>query len=176
MSASIGKVFEGEFKKVLDLLKTTHHVAWHRMADTAAAGNVIAEQPSDFFVGLPPGSVAMAGQRFFLLEVKASEESHSLGKAMMTPSQRGAINRWRMMLNIPYYVLFWDAQLGNMQLWDGIAVVRESNMSKQRDMLAQWPNCGVVKRLRHEYVAQRLVDHFQIPEGKATLADAQRRM
>lgn len=176
MAASIGKVFEKEFRKVLTLLKEERHVAFHRLSDTGAAGTVVAEQPSDYILGLPEGCANLyEGQRMMLLEVKASEEKHSLGKSMMTASQRGAIARWYGLANLPYLILFWDAQLGTMQLWNGSAILGEKNIHK-RDLLAQWGDCGVVNKLRYEAVAQYFIEYFKIPAGAATLCAAQRRM
>jgi len=174
MAADIGKVFEKEIRKVFVILKDQRHVAWHRLLDTGAAGNTVGEQPSDFLLGLPPGCTNLLdNQRLMLLEVKASEKHHTLGKAMMTPSQRGAIARYRQMLNIPYVILFWDTQDGVIQMWDGAAILGEKNINK-RDMLAQWSDCGVISKLRHEVVAKYLIEYFQIPAGAATLAAALR--
>ena len=175
MAADIGKVFEKELKKVFDILKDTRHVGYHRLSDTGAAGSIVAEQPSDYLFALPPGCVNLLdNQRLMLLEVKASEKHHTLGKAMMTASQRGAIARYRFMLNLPYLILFWDTQDGVIQLWDGHSILGDKNISKL-EMLAQWPDCGVISKLRHKVVAQHLIDYFKIPAGADTLSAAQRR-
>lgn len=175
MAAEIGHVFEAEVRKVLDLLKTAHHVAFHRLADTKSAGAVIAEQPADYLVGLPRGSqLPGTDQRMFFLEAKASTEKTTLGKAAMQPAQRGAIARWRHLAQLPYLVLFWDSVGGTLQLWDGIKIMSDKNL-KRSDALEEWVNCGMVTKLRTEYVAKLLVEYFEIPDGAATLASAEAR-
>lgn len=169
MAAHIGKVFENELTKVFNILKAKHLVAWHRLTDSAAAGNLVAAQPSDYLVGFPPGSQLLNDQRLVFLEAKASESYGGLKKAMVKAPQRGAIGSYRLVLGIPYLLLFWDAQAGNMELWDGIGVMRDTKININ-DRLAVWPNVGVINKLRHEVVAEHLVDHFRIPLSSDTLA------
>lgn len=169
MAADIGKVFEKEMVEVFKLLKAQYLVGWHRLTDTGAAGSMVSAQPSDYIVALPPGSSNLLGeQRLMFLEVKASEKHHTLGKAMVRPSQRGAINSYRYMLGIPYLILFWDTQLGVLQLWDGIAIQGEQNINK-RHMLAQWEGIGSVNKLIRQRVVDRIVEHFRIPKMAYTL-------
>lgn len=168
--STIGGVFEGEIQKVFNILKKAHCLGWHRLSDTAAAGSVVAAQPSDYLVGLPPGSRSpLLSQRLMFVEVKASEVETKLGKAMLRPAQRGAIHYFRLMLNIPYLVLFWSASTGRIQMWDGLAIHGEGRMNKSH-MLIEWDACGTVNRLRHDAVAQYLADYFQLPPAAATLA------
>ena len=168
MAAHIGKVFENELTKVLKLLKETHLVGYHRLADTGAAGNMIASQPSDYLVALPPGSRSpLADQRMFFLEVKASEIETSLKKDMIRPSQRGAVGSFRVLLNIPYLILFWSSATGDMELWDGVAV-QDARINRAH-RLAVWRNTGVINKLRTEAVAAMIVDHFAIPLASDTL-------
>ena len=170
MAADIGKVFEKEMVEVFKLLKEQYLVGWHRLTDTGAAGSVVAAQPSDYIMALPHGSSNLLGeQRLMFLEVKASEVHHSLGKAMVRPSQRGAILSYRFMLGIPYLILFWDAQLGVMQLWDGIAIHGDKNISKSH-MLAEWPGIGTINKLIRQRVVDRIAEHFRIPKMAYTLA------
>lgn len=169
MAADIGKVFEDQVKEVLSSLRKTHFVEWRRFTDTGAAGSVVSEQPSDYLVGLPPGSAGPRQGRLFFLEVKASEKNNTLQKAMVKSSQRGAINCFRRMLDIPYLILFWDSVGGSLQLWDGIAV-SEDRLDK-RHILAQWHGIGSINRLLVGKVADHLVDHFLIPDRKFTLAN-----
>lgn len=169
MAAHIGGVFEKELQKVFELLKERHLLGWHRLADTGAAGSIIAAQPSDYLVGLPDGSLSPYSGRLVFLEAKASESKDSLGKAMVRPAQRGAILRFRHLLGIPYLILFWSAGTGRLQLWDGIAVHGEKNISKHH-LLAEWESCGTVNRLRHDVVAKHLAAYFQLPSAAATLA------
>lgn len=172
MAADIGKIFENEFSKVLKLLKETHLVASHKLTDTGSAGNVVSAQPSDYLMGLPPGSkVPLNDQRLFFVEVKASEKHATLGKAMMRPAQRGAIAQYRYLLDLPYLVFFWDAVGGRIQLWDGVAIMGEKNISKKH-MLVEWADVGSY-RLRTEFVAQQITDHFLIPLASDTLAKIQ---
>ena len=169
MAADIGKVFEKQMVEVFKLLKEQYLVGWHRLTDTGAAGSLVAAQPSDYIMALPPGSSNLLGeQRLMFLEVKASEEYHSLGKAMVRPSQRGAILTYRYLLGIPYLILFWDAQLGVMQLWDGIAIQGEKNINK-RHMLAQWADMGSINKLITQRVVDRIVEYFRIPKKTDTL-------
>lgn len=167
MSADIGKVFENEIRKVFAALKASHLLGCQRFSDSGAAGSLVAAQPSDYLVGFPPGSRLRCDQLMAFVEVKASEVHHTLGKSMVRPEQRKAINWFRKLLGIPYYILFWDSQMGVIQLWDGIAV--EDPRLDKRHMLAEWHNCGTINRLRHEVVAKYLVDHFQIPPAAVTL-------
>lgn len=172
MAASIGKVFEREFAKVIRHLAETRAVGLARFPDSGDAGSLISAQPSDYLLGLPPGCTGLLdGQRLMFLEVKASEEHHKLGKAMVRPAQRGAISKFRYLLGIPYFILFWDAQDGVIQLWDGIAIHGERNIRKEF-MLAEWHGVGVINRLNYEVVADYLSTYFQIPLTKDTLAKA----
>lgn len=169
MAASIGGVFETEIQKVFKQLKESHLVGWHRLSDSAAAGSIVAAQPSDYLLALPPGSVNLLdSQRLMFLEVKASEAKSTLGKDMVRPAQRGAIGHFRLLLDLPYLILFWDAERGTIQMWDGVAVQLDARISKLH-MLAEWQGCGTVNRLRHDTVAQYLVDYFQIPSKADTL-------
>lgn len=172
MAASIGKVFEREMGKVVRLLTETRAVGLVRFPDSGDAGSLISAQPSDYLLGLPPGCVNLHdGQRVMFLEVKASEKEHKLGKAMMRPAQRGAIAKFRYLLNIPYFILFWDAQEGVLQLWDGIVIHNERNIHPSM-MLAEWKGCGSYTRLNTQAVANYIGDYFQIPLTKDTLAKA----
>jgi hypothetical protein len=169
MAASIGKVFEKEMGKVFDLLFAQRLVSYHRLTDTGAAGSIVAEQPSDYLLGLPAGCQNLhEGQRLCFLEVKASEEHSTMPKSAVRASQRGAIGRFRFLLEIPYYILFWDAQNGVLQLWDGLAVHDNARIDKQY-LLATWDNIGVINRLQHQRVADLLVGYFHIPKRGDTL-------
>ncbi|QYW06501.1 hypothetical protein uan_089 [Pseudomonas phage UAntarctica] len=169
MAASIGGVFEGEMGKVFKLLFEQRLVAHHRLADSKAAGTKIAEQPSDYLIGLPQGCRNLInGQRLCFLEAKASEKHSTMGKDAVRPVQRGAIARFRFLLGIPYYIIFWDSQLGAIQLWDGLAI-HDNNRIDKTFLLATWRDVGVINRLRHQVVVDYIVDYFQIPKGVDTL-------
>lgn len=168
MAASIGKVFEKEMVIVMRMLFEQRLFSYHRLTDTGAAGSIVAEQPSDYLIGLPPGSTGLLdSQRLAFLEVKASEEHSKLGKAMVRASQRRAIACFRHLLQIPYYILFWDAQNGVIQLWDGQAVM--TDRLEKAHMLASWEGVGVINKLRRQAVVDHLVDYFQIPPKADTL-------
>lgn len=169
MAASIGGVFEKEMVLVFRMLFEQRLVSFHRLTDTAAAGSTVAEQPSDYLLGLPSGSGNLQdGQRLCFLEVKASEKYHSMPKDAVRASQRGAIGRFRALLGIPYYILFWDAQDGVIQLWDGMAVHDTARINKQY-LLATWTAVGVINKLQKQRVVDLLVDYFQIPSYADTL-------
>ncbi len=127
MAVDIGKIFEKELEKVFRSLEESHVLAWHRFPDTGAAGgNILAEQPSDYLLGLPLGSVSPFGQRMMLAEAKASEKKASLSKAAMRPSQRRAICVYRMLLQLPYLVFFWD-RIGDLLREFGFAVRHQNS-------------------------------------------------
>lgn len=169
MAASIGKVFEKEMVEVFKMLFLQRLVSYHRLTDTGAAGSIVAEQPSDYLLGLPAQCQNLhEGQRLSFLEVKASEKYHSMPKDAVRPSQRGAIGRFRALLGIPYYILFWDAQDGVIQLWDGMAIHDNARIDK-KFLLATWPNIGVINKLQRQRVVDHLVDYFRIPTYADTL-------
>lgn len=157
----IGKCFEQEFRKVLLQLQASYGVAFHRLADSMAAGSIIAEQPSDYLMAVPNGTQE---QRFWFIEVKASQKHSKLQKSMVRPAQRGAICRFRRKLGIPYFILFWDWNGGRIELWDGLSVVQEANLSV-KDRLAEWPNCGSMGKLNVDVVARLIANHFNILKG-----------
>jgi hypothetical protein len=161
----IGHIFEAELQKVFRQLGESHLLQWHRFPDTRAAGSIIAEQPSDYIIGLPPGS--RGEQRLFFLEAKASEKDKKLQKGAIRPAQRGAIHRFRYLLDLPYLVIFWNSDEGFIELWDGIAIVDDRLDVKHR--LAKWPDCGTVNKLRTAHVAACLSSYFLIPSSSATL-------
>jgi len=169
MAASIGGVFEKEMVIVMRMLFEQRLVSFHRLSDTAAAGSMVAAQPSDYLLGLPAACQNLQeGQRLCFLEVKASEEHSSMPKAAVRASQRGAIGRFRFLLGIPYYILFWDAKNGVIQLWDGLAV-HDTDRIDKKFLLATWPDVGVINKLRRQRVVDFLVDYFRIPSHGDTL-------
>lgn len=173
MAAHIGKVFENEIQAVFRQLKESHLVGWHRLSDSGAAGSLIAAQPSDYVIGLPPGSVNLLdSQRLIFLEVKASEVKSSLTKDMVRSAQRGAIGVYRHLLNIPYLIMFWDARGGVIELWDGAAIDPDQTRLDKSCKIAHWAGCGVINKLRYAEVSKHIVDHFQIPPKAVTLQKA----
>lgn len=171
MSTDIGKLFEKEMQGVFNALKESHLVGWHRLADTGAAGgSIIQGQPSDYLLALPPGSRSpLDGQRLMFVEVKASEKEAFLTRKAMKPAQRGAICYYRQLLKLPYLVIFYDAQRGNLQVWDGAAIPGTGKLDKLH-CLAQFEAVGYGAKLTQAHVAEALADWFQIPQKSGTLA------
>lgn len=170
MAADIGKVFERELARVFKLLKADRLVGWHRLVDTGTSGGMVAEQPSDYLLALPPGCQNLLnGQRMMFVEAKASEKSSTLPKANVKSPQRAAIAHYRHILKLPYYILFWDTQSGCIELWDGAAITEAARLDKSC-RLAVWPDCGVINKLRTEHVAACIVSYFVIPLGGDTLS------
>ena len=171
MATDIGKIFEKEIQKVFRALRESHLLGWHRLADTGAAGgSIVAAQPSDYLLALPAGARSpLAGQRLFFCEVKASEKNSTLTKQAMQPAQRGAISFYRELLKLPYLVLFYDAERGVIQVWDGAAVVQEERISKSY-LLASIENAGHGIKLNADVVSRGLADYFALPSMATTLA------
>ena len=70
MAASIGGVFEKEMVIVMRMQFEQRLVSFHRLSDTAAAGSMVAAQPSDYLLGLPAAChILLVGQRLCFLEV-----------------------------------------------------------------------------------------------------------
>jgi hypothetical protein len=169
VATDIGKLFEKEFVKALRSLRDSHLLGWHRLTDTGAAGNVVAEQPSDYLLAVPPGA-ALPGsdQRMAFCEAKASEVNAKLTKAAMKPAQRGAIAHFRMLLTIPYLVVFYDATGGKLQIWDGAAVMKDR--LDKAGLLAQYQDIGLGMHLNQVALRQALIDFFKLPDKQQILA------
>lgn len=173
MATDIGKIFEKEIQKVFRALRESHLLGWHRLADTGAAGgSIVAAQPSDYLLALPPGSKSpLGGQRLFFCEVKASEKKPALTKQAMQPAQRGAVSFYRELLGLPYLVLFYDAERGVLQVWDGSAVVQDEKINSRHLLAAlECAGCGI--RLNQERVGAFLVNFFEMPAAALTLASS----
>ncbi len=168
----VGKAFEKGFKQSLKILTDRHLVAHTRLTDSTAARTLVSDVPCDYLLGLPRGSKV---EGLVMVELKGSEKKTTLDRSMMTASQRQAIVRYRDMLHIPYFILFWDSINGTLQLWDGIVVVREQKSIDRRDLLAQWDRVGWLRKLDSERVADLLSEHFSIPPLSSTLSTSERR-
>jgi hypothetical protein len=170
VSTDIGKIFEKELEKVFRSLEKSHLLGWHRFVDTGTAGGIVAAQPSDYLVALPFGSLSpLCEQRMMFVEGKASEKKSSLTRAAMQPSQRRAISMYRMMMQIPYLVFFWDAELGVVQVWDGEAVIGEGRVDPAYK-LAEFHGIGAGLRLNTEKLAAALAEWFELPDKTGTIA------
>jgi len=170
LATDIGKIFEKELEKVFRSLKETHLLGWHRLADTGSAGGaIISAQPSDYLLALPPGSVSPRdNQRLFFVEVKASEKNRLLSKAAMQPAQRGAISFYREMLQLPYLVLFYDVENGEVQVWDGAAVVQEARIDPIF-ILARFKSVGYAHKLNQDAMRAALIGYFDLPQAAETI-------
>lgn len=167
MATDIGKVFEKQLEAVFKQLKASHLLGWHRLTDSASAGGAfVGDQPSDYLIGLPPGS--RPGQRLFHLEAKASESHSKLQKAMIRPAQRGAINFYGKLLQMPYTILFWDVKGSRLELWSGVEAL-SSSRSKAYEQ--SWGKISTGRKLNQELVAYHLADFFQLPTTAKTLQD-----
>lgn len=165
MSTDVGKVFEKELEKVFDILKDSHLLGWHRFPDTAAAGGaILQQQPSDYLLGLPPGSAVE--QRLFFVEAKASESHSSLKLDMIQASQRGAIHQYGNLLKIPYFIVFWDVVGGRIELWDGVHAIKRGRGKKP---IRAWSDISVRRMLKKEQVAHLFKEEFQLPEAAVTI-------
>lgn len=171
MATDIGKLVEKELETVFRALKESHLLGWHRLPDThSAGGQLIGEQPSDYLVALPPGSHSpLNDQRLLFVELKASEKYTSFNKSMMQPAQRGAVNLYRLVLQLPYLILFYSAKSGTLQVWDGEVAVSETRIDKLSPIIA-FENVGEGARLNEQAFSKALSDLFQLPPKSKTLA------
>lgn len=173
MSADIGDVFEKQLEDVLRSLNNSHLVQWHAFPDRKRSnGGAIANQPSDYLLGLPEGSAP--DQRCMFLEAKASDKHQSLRKDMVRSGQRGFINTWGGLLDLNYLIIFYSAQSGTLELWDGQCVTRP-RLSKEHHLLDQLKGAGSGRELNKEKVADFLVKHFDLPPKGVTLEMYQRK-
>ena len=173
MSADIGDVFEKQLQDVFRALNQEHLLQWHAFPDhKRSAGGAIPNQPSDYLIGLPPGS--SYPQRMLFLEAKASDKHDSLQKSMIRASQRGFINTWGGLVSLPYLVVFYSAPSNTLELWDGQCVTRP-RLSKKDYLLAELKNAGSGRILNKETVIEFLIKHFALPPKAITLNEYQRR-
>lgn len=171
MATDVGKVFESELEAVFKHLKDAYLLGWHRFPDTHnAQGAILQPQPSDYLLGLPPGSsVPCSGDatRSVFFEAKASEKHASLQKSAIRAEQRGFIHFYAGMLKLPYLVCHYSTKTGGMQIWDGRAVMEE-RLSKDRHLLTEFP-AGSGRKLNKDSVAQELVEFFSLPHKCKTV-------
>lgn len=164
MATDCGKLFEKELEKAFRRLRQYHLVGWHRLTDTSAArGVTVGQQPSDYLLALPEGSRSpLGGQRLFFVEAKASEKYSSLTKSMMEPSQRGAIKFYRELLHLPYLVLFYSSVTGDLQVWDGAEVTKDTRIDKLSP-LTTLRGVGTGMAINHSSIADHLLSFFAVP-------------
>lgn len=173
MSADIGDVFEKQLQDVFRKLNDRHLLQWHAFPDhKRSAGGAVGNQPSDYLVGLPPGS--SLEQRMIFLEAKASDKYDSLQKSMVRASQRGFINTWGGLIDLPYLIVFYSAPANTLEIWDGQCVTR-GRLSKSHHLLATLPNAGSGRTLNQTAVADFLATHFALPPKAITLTQYQSR-
>lgn len=174
MAADIGKVFETELEDVFRVLKAAHLMAWHRFPDTHSAGGaqIIQPQPSDYLLGLPPGSwlpldKLQKDQRMVLFEAKASEKHTGLKKAAVRAEQRGFINVYSGLLHLPYLICHYSTVSGTMQVWDGRAIMND-RISEAEHLLFEF-SAGVGRKLHRAKVAEALAGFFHLPDKLKTV-------
>lgn len=173
MSADIGDMFERQLQDVFRMLNERHLLQWHAFPDhKRSAGGAIPNQPSDYLIGLPPGS--SYDQRMLFLEAKASDKHASLPKAMVRPSQRGFINTWGGLAHLPYLIVFYSAKANTLELWDGQCVTRPK-ISKADHLITTLKAAGSGRTLNKIQVADFLATHFALPPKAFTLTEYQRR-
>jgi len=167
MSTDIGKVFEKQLEAVFKQLKASHLLGWHRLTDSSSAGGAfVGDQPSDYLIGLPPGG--RPEQRLFHLEAKASESHSKLQKAMVRPAQRGAINFYGHLLQMPYFILFWDVKGSRLEMWSGTEALSNS---RSKAYECTWGKVSTGRKLNTDLVACHLADFFRLPTAAQTLQD-----
>lgn len=169
MATDVGGVFEDELEAVFRVLKEEYLLGWHRFPDTHSAGGmVIQPQPSDYLVGIPSGGgLPTSDQRLVFLEAKATEKHSSLQKSAVSPHQRGFINLYSGMLNVPYIICHYSTVTGNIQLWDGMAVTGEGRVNKGSLMVEFAAGSG--RKLNKDAAVQGFVDFFSLPSKVKTL-------
>lgn len=171
MSADIGKIFEKQLERqVLEPLNKARLVEWHRFVDSHTAGNIVLPQPSDYLLGLPPGSSTLKGcnQRVVFFEAKASDKHETLQKSAVSSDQRGAIQRWRMLLDVPYLVIFYSAAANAVEIWDGKSIIEGSRLKKD-SRLVRVEKAGAGRRINEFVFGETLIDFFNIPKAAETV-------
>lgn len=172
MSTDVGKVFEAELEKVFRALEESHLLGWHRFPDThSAGGSIIQPQPSDYLLGLPLGSRlpmdnARADQRMLFFEAKASEKHENLQKVAIRAEQRRHIHFYSAMLQLPYVVCHYSAVTGNIQLWDGRAIIG-SRLNPSYKLIEYAAGTG--RKLNETAVAQALCAFLGLPDKSKTV-------
>lgn len=89
-------------------------IAWHRLVDTKAAGNIVARQPSDF--------IACMGGKATLIEAKFSEAHDSLRSCFsdaVKAHQLASARIWTR-AGADYIILFYSSLSGITEVWSGL--------------------------------------------------------
>lgn len=171
MAADVGDVWEDALEEAFKLLNNECLMQWHAFPDTKrSGGGAISNQPSDYLVGLPIGSDSE--QRMMFVEAKASEKHNKLQKAAIRPGQRGFIHRWRMMLQLPYYIFFYSTVSGELQIWDGAGAA--GNRLKAEHKLAAW-KVGAGREVDARLAADHIKRFFDLPD-KSKAVESYRRL
>lgn len=160
MSADIGGIFEEQLEKTFQILNNDCLLQWHAFPDTKRSnGGAISTQPSDYLVGLPLG--CNVEQRMMFVEAKASDKHKSLQKSSVRPGQRGFIHRWRMLLDLPYFILHYSSVTGELQLWDGKGIAVGNRPSKNF-LLGSW-KVGAGREMDSAEAAEALKRFYALP-------------
>jgi hypothetical protein len=107
------KILETEIEDHLKAYQRLHPIFYHRFPDSRAAGNLIADQPSDFLVADKRGMI--------LLEAKFSEVHDSLRSSFSGAVSPGQIASARLAHRAGqrYLFLFYSSSSGFFELWPG---------------------------------------------------------
>ena len=108
------KGLEDAVSSYMKALQRAYPIFFHRFADSRAAGNLIADQPSDFLV-------AAKGQGMTLLEAKFSEVHDTLRSCFsgaVTANQLASA-RLAHRAGQRYLILFYSSCAGQFELWPG---------------------------------------------------------
>ena len=108
------KKLEDEVESYLRSLQTHYPIFVHRLPDSRAAGNLIADQPSDFLV-------ASKGHGMTLLEVKFSEVHDTLRSCFSGAVSAGQLASARLAHRAGqrYLILFHSSCAKRFELWPG---------------------------------------------------------
>jgi hypothetical protein len=114
MSINRWEDLEAAIRTELVAAQETNPLAWHRLVDSKAAGNVVARQPSDF--------LACYIGKTVLIEAKFSEAHESLRSCLagaVKPHQLASARIWTR-ARARYVVLFHSKLSGITEVWDGL--------------------------------------------------------
>lgn len=121
-----GKDFEEEFRKYLKDLMGKYPVASARFYDTHSAGAFLPEQPCD--------SIACIQGVTHLFELKSSAVHLSLAGGLsdlLKDSQATHLRIWAR-AGACTHIVFWQQELGGIELWDGDAVAQVKHTPRAR--------------------------------------------
>lgn len=126
-SQAIGSDFEKTLRGVFSSLSKSHGFTHHKLTDTAAAGSMVAAQPSDYLV--------YSGGEVAFLEAKASQTHNKMQMGLLQPAQRGAIKMWAQMLRCRYYIVFHSEKTDEAHILDGAEFLKSGARGYSRALL-----------------------------------------